>query len=432
MAGNVLNNQATVRAAVNRPLMLHSARNTSLLRSGLVFYPSEDQIDPDVLPRLSDAQIAFVEEILLAEARNLQQAQRNHANFLMSRFPGHDAARVPAQVQLTPHDGPQANSDSETGDVQVSARVVQATFRAALVATFYDVADNQGTDTYGFDPVIGDGAPGRDPSLIAIERRSFQAYRLFRQRLTSMRSFTLLNDLNALRSLETASRALDESLMDSGTILVSHQLEAAFLNAIRFMLAHELAHVALRHPKFPARCEEARANEAVADRYATILSGLAAYERATPIVLANGSSRSFWRQLTPMEELVNGPADGAGEFFRFSYTLSGFSLALARLPNCEYPGPRARFATLAPYSHVYFRVFQFAQTDQALRRYGDRATKRSFRTTNFFDRYFAALPQIVAANNESLEQDNRVPEDLEAERPALSEIYHAVFTPTRP
>jgi|GEM_PF-6736694 len=412
-------------AAVDRSSELHSARNTTLLRNGFVFYPKDDQIDPDVLPRLSDAQIATIEQILLAEARDLQQAQRDHAVFLASRFPGHDSTRVPSRVHLTAYDGPEAGSDSDTGDVQVSARVIQATFRAAVVATFFEATNNQGADVYGFDPVVGDGVASRDPALVEIERRSFQAYRFFRQRLNTTPASRQLDPRDA-QNLEAAGRVFDEMLADSLTVQMSHQLEAAFLNAIRFMLAHELGHVALHHPRSPADCDEALANEATADRYATILSGLAAYKRAKPIVLRKGASPGFTTEFEPPDKLTS-PADGASEFFRFGYTLAGFNLALGRLPGCEYPGPRARFGALSPYSHVYFKTFERAATDRALKRYGNRKTKLSYRGHDFFDRFFTSLPRIVAHNNESLGKDDIVPDDLETERSTLSEIYHAVF-----
>jgi hypothetical protein len=422
VAENIVKNRDELGRAIKQPLAIHSARNTNLLRAGLIFYPDGSPMDPDVLPPLTDAQLKIIEEIVGVELQSVHQVQVQHSAFLVSRFPGHDPKRVPIQFELFANGDALAVSDSGTGMVAIDASVVQAIFRAALVSIFSDSSD------YGFDPAVGETI-SKSSSLRATERAAFAAFSNFRWRLGNLSSFTFASDAAAmLGGMSAAEEMLDRRLHDSETILESRQLESAFLNAIRFMVAHEAAHIAMGHPVSADTCAQARANEDIADRYATIVSGLVAYQRAAPIVLESGATPNYQIQKSPLlEESVLAPADGSSEFFRFAYTLAGFGLALGQISDCEYPSPRVRQEALEPYGYAYYQTFTFAQNDEALRRFGSREVKRYYRDTDPFPRVFAALPKIVSMNNESLDQNHKLPDDLEAERTVLSEVYNAIF-----
>ncbi len=404
IAQNVIANRHEIARNLNQPFAVHSARNTYLLRSGEVFYPSTGPL-PAGLPELTDDQRKALKQILLIELQNIKAVQVRHAALLAQKFPGHDATRVQIALDMSENDRPFAVSDATSGAVTVDAKVVQAIFRAAIIATYADDPDH--------------------PLESAQQAIAFKHFQAFRYSLGDLPSLALKTDVEALAKGDPM-QMLNQRLAQAGVMLDSKMLEARFLNAIRFMLAHEAGHVALDHSVSPTTCDEAQRNEATADRYAVLVSALSAYDQAKPIVVKKGSSQMFWSQITPLEETILAAPDGASEFFDFAYTLAGFDLKLSALPGCAYPTSAARAEILKPYSNAYFMVFDNAQDNEALRRFGSSEAKRELREDPF-PHFFTVMPTLIDMNNQSLDQNKTLPKDMDAEKPALSEIYHVAY-----
>ena len=415
-AANAARNRNEVAGNAGRPAAIAEARNTYLLRSGRVFFPDDQPLRPDFLPDLSDTQIELIATILESELQNIRDAQRRHVTMLAGAFPGHDIDRVRLDLVPTATGAALAGSLPDTGRITIDAKVVQAIYRAALIAIF-----------------ASESEVGADMPMEGRQAFAFRAFAAYRLQLASLPEFRSLGDLRAFRRgasapdrdadldrrLAGGMELLNDRLMEAGTIIMSKQLERAFLGAIRFMLAHEAGHVALAHPVTPVSCEQAVENERTADRYAVLASALAAYRRMPGLVLRHGATFAQEVILSPLEDMVFERSDGAVPFFSYAYGLAGFDSRFETLPGCRYPEPRERLAALAQLAAVINSVHYVAVRHQSLRRFGSRETRRNLGTTPFED-MFPNLPRLA-------ETDGPFPADLESLRPVLREVFYDTY-----
>lgn len=423
-ASTLYHNRNALRAAAERPLLVHEARNLYLLRSGDVFYPEGQVTNPAELPPLSDKAIALIGSIMEVELQHIRGAQTAHAAMLAREFPGHNPLRVSLRLVPTDYGTASGTSIPTTGDVVIDVRIIQATYRAALISVFSaDSGLNSTVDTLTYQ-----------------ENQAFYAFSDYRARLRNLRSFTLQDDLTGARlglsvlgnesdqqhAFTEANQLFNRLLEESSTMIESQRLERAFMGAVRFVLAHEAAHVALNHPSTPATCEEALINEAAADKYAVLVSALADYARIPGMVIAQGSTRYSMTFLTPIERLVVDPSDGSSQFFGFAYSLAGLDSRLNAAFECSYPEPKQRLAAIRPLANVIHTVHSRATMDQSLRRFGARSARRELGATPF-DTFFLYLAETATAEAETTTAEEPYPADLTPLRDMLSEVYYDTY-----
>lgn len=407
---NIAGNGEQIAGNLRQPGAVAAARNTYLLRSGRVFFPDNEPLQPGRLPDLSDAQVDLITLILETELQGIRDAQSRLAATLGREFPGHDAARVRLTIEAEARDTAWAGSQPDTGHITIDARVVQAIYRAALIATFAPESE------------VGTQMP-----MARREAFAFQRFASFRSYLAAMPSLRLLGDLRAFtrgasapdsdpqlgRALAGASEMMNSRLADSGAIIVSRELEREFLGAIRFMLAHEAGHVALSHPIAPQSCAQAVANEYAADRYAVVVSNLAAFPRIPGNVLRGGV-------LIEPDEAQNHPSDGARPFFSYAYGLAGFDSRFATLADCRYPSPEERLAAIGPLAALIHTIHGSAMYDQSLRRFGSAQERRRLAAAPPFEAVFATLPRQA-------ETDGPFPADLAPFNLLLRDIFYDTY-----
>jgi hypothetical protein len=394
--------------------LLAAARNTYLLRTGRVFFPDDQPVRPDVLPELTPTQIALIAEILASELEQIQTAQRTHAAMLAREFPGHDATRVALSIEPTLTGAAMANSQPNSGRIRIDARVVQAIYRAAMINAFDPIRDEAGAD-------VPDAAETQRR-----QQRAFNEFDQFHRQVINLPSSPALSDLRALRTPNPERERALGRLMSDGlamiearfemldTLLRSQRLERLFLGAIRFMLAHEAGHVALAHPVSPADCGQAIANELTADRYAVLVSDLAAFPRIRDTMRHGSAPLAPYASVTSFTDYVPEPSDGHAPFFKYAYGLAGFDLRFDTVPNCLYPTPAVRVAAIAPFAEIIDFVHRLAMDDLAHRRYGSAQTRQRLGNRPF-ERIW---PRLSAS---------RLPADLAPLQALLTEIFYDTY-----
>jgi hypothetical protein len=357
----LVKNREYVADSLTRPLTVSQAKDTFLIRSSRIFYPDGIPKDPAHLPDFTEPQKQAIQSLLQASLQRVQSTQERHAALIAKHFTGFAPPPAKPRLQLLNQGQAVAGTDS-SGLVLVDMKVVQAIYRSALLFVLGDERE------------LG-------PQQ---ERLAFERFAEMRGGLDGMSGLLPFSDLKgfAQGAREAGGRnpldavmsglvgVLESRLTDAAFVGESRRLESSFLGAIDFLLAHETAHVALRH--FPAtdQCALAQQRELDADRHAVLLNLLASYDAAGRIVVTV-SGGSISARGAGAAAILAEPPQSHEQFFRHAYRLAGFHAALEAAKQCEYPDTAVRVKLAEQFAEPASEIVRSARWAAALRRSGD-------------------------------------------------------------
>lgn len=376
---SLVQNSDYIVDTLRRPATVAAARDTFLLRSSRIFYPDALPTDPAELPPLGAAQRREIAELVQHVLGQLNATQQRRQSVLAAVAGPLDPSQAPTRVVVVDQSQAVAAVDS-SGHLAINGRVVQGIYRSALLEV---LADNK------------TAVPAAER-----ERAAFRSFAEFRTGIDGMSPLQPLSDLKAFSRGTRGEGALaglggmfgggenadpfdkllggmmsgmfgvlGQRLEDMSLSQRSAALEASFLGAVRFLLAHEFAHLVLGHFPLVPQCDAAVARELAADRLATLLGLLAQADRLPPIPLERGSGGSLRiNGAQAMTDLAAQPVPSARQFFRLAYQLAGFDSAMLAVADCRYPDAGARLERVDEVEQGGIAWIDIGRTDAALRR----------------------------------------------------------------
>ncbi len=300
--------------------MKQSMVRSFLFQSADVFYPGGVLGEPGTLPTLGRAQIGEIQTSFESISQTLQAEHKTSKAALEQLFRRSLPNEIKTRVAIVNTGTPIARIGAQ-GNIDVDAKVAQALFRTALVA---------GLRKGSFMSVTR----GRSDSTPKTETESIAEFLKFKHDVESAQGKSMVGDMvSALRDDENGSWFKMVDLAE-----VSRNVELHYFGPIRFMLAHEMGHVALGHydrlrTTADNDCAALKAMETEADAYATMLLSLQ---------LARGGAMSFGGfggDMFGFDALT-----GYEDFFKLTYEMAGFERA-GVAADCSHPPAAERLAS---------------------------------------------------------------------------------------
>jgi hypothetical protein len=276
------------------------------MKSSSIFYPS-GTTQVTEYPTLKDSDVEFLESNIDQMANLVVAMQNLIAQRVAAHFDVPQLTDAKAKVAIVNRNLPIANSYvDENGQlvVQMDVRLLQATFRGALVSyirenAFFDEDDQDESD----DQLL-------------------QGFLDFRENTRDAKSGNLLGDL--IGGGDRLSDMIDNAEK-------SDQIQSRYLGTVIFVIAHELGHQVLRHNGAcdTGKCDAFAARELAADRYAGYLLGM----MLAPLHVG------FMGLMTddPPYQL-----NGSKVFFDDAFNRIGFVDPSKSACNCAYPNSETR------------------------------------------------------------------------------------------
>lgn len=377
---SLLNNADYVVDTLQKPATVATARDTFLLRSSRVFYPNALPADPAELPALSAEQRREIAELVQHVLSELNATQHRRQQGLAAVAGPVDTSLARTKVTVVDQSQAVAAVDS-SGYLAINGRVVQGIYRSALIEVMAD-----------------DEKPG--VSAAERERAAFREFAEFRTGIDGMSPLQPLSDLKAFTRgtrgegsmagvgnlMGGSDKAdpldrmmggmmagmfgvLEQRMQDMWLSERSAALEASFIGAVRFLLAHELSHLILGHFPLPPQCDAVIARELAADRYATMLGLSAQADRLPRIPLRRGSGGSLTIEgAQAMTALAIKPVPSARQFFKLAYQLAGFDSVMLAVAGCHYPDAKTRLERVDEIEQGGINWIDLGRMDAALRR----------------------------------------------------------------
>lgn len=290
-------------------------KDSFLIRSAHIFYPSGPPDDPADLPVLTGAQTREIRRGFEDVASAIKKMHAAHVDAL-SRLFGRPLARdIHIQITITSEPGAVARIESE-GTLFINARVAQAFYRTAVVAGIGAAHQQQSALRD-----LGADRAGAEPPT---ERALLQEFFALVKRVDAIEDSTLVGALWKARHDDDMTGGWFEAV---DVQLVSVAIGNHYLGPILFALGHEIGHQVLGHFRRPRLAQDDCAGfdalELEADAYAVAL-----YALATSNLAMFGGILDLDAQ------------SGFADFFRYTYELSGFSAVKPQ--GCHYPDPADR------------------------------------------------------------------------------------------
>lgn len=427
---NLVQNSDYIVGTVQQPMTVAAASDTFLLRSSRVFYPDALPADPADLPPLSAEQRREIAELVQNVLGELNATQKRRQQALAAVAGPVNPSLTRTRVIVVDQSQAVAAVDSG-GYLAINGRVVQGIYRSALIEVLAD-----------------DDKPGV-PSAER-ERAAFVAFAEFRTGIDRMSPLLPLSDLKAftrgargkgtmagvgnligggekadpLDKLMGGMMAgmfgvLEQRIQDMWLSERSAALEASFIGAVRFLLAHELAHLILGHFPLSPQCDAAIARELAADRYATLLGLAAQADRLPRIPMRRGSGGSLHIDGTQgMAALAAKPMPSARQFFGLAYQLAGFDSAMLAVTGCRYPNAKTRLERVDKVEQGGIAWIDLGRMDAALRR-ADSNSSDAARVQTRFD---ARRDEVFG---EAKQRDPAEAEELKTYEPWWRVLYAA-------
>ena len=377
---SLLNNAGYVVDTLQKPATVAAARDTFLLRSSRVFYPNALPADPAELPALSAEHRRQIGELVQHVLGELTATQSRRQQALGAVAGPVDASSARTKVIVVDQSQAVAAVDS-SGYLAINGRVVQGIYRSALIEVMAD--DDQ------------PGVPSAER-----ERAAFQEFAEFRSGIDAMSPLQPLSDFKAFTRgargegsmagignlmvggekadpldklmggmMSGMFGVLEQRMQDMWLSQRSAALEASFIGAVRFLLAHELAHLSLGHFPLSPQCDVAITRELAADRHATLLGLSAQADRLPRIPLRRGSGGSLKMEgAQAMTALAMQPVPSARQFFKLAYQLAGFDSVMLAVAGCQYPDAKTRLERVDQIEQGGISWIDIGRMDAALRR----------------------------------------------------------------
>ena len=300
--------------------MKRQMQGSFLFASADLFYPQGLPADPATLPDLGPAQIAELQKQVSAMLGSLRQANTRFAPALTDLFDTPVAAEPAVRVMVVNTGRPLARI-AGNGEISLDAKVIQAMFRAALVATF---------ETEIMLPRIKAGVPNAAAGVGDTEgqRVAVREMLALKARVGELEGRSAVREAFADTDLRSAGEdgtgwfAMRSLLQRSEVALRSYTAQQIFL------LGHELGHSVLGHHELGAGldCEALQGVERDADLYAAFMLAI-----ATPDDAVQDLFGMFGRSL----------GEGLETMFEHTYEFAGFA-APGVAARCPPPDPAER------------------------------------------------------------------------------------------
>jgi hypothetical protein len=305
--------------------MKRKLESSFLFTSLSIFYPDGVPLDPRTLPPINRRRESAINETYTAHLKQTLQLHRTVASDLGVLFDRPIPKELRAKLHVESDEGrrnvPRARMEAN-GDLVVSTKVAQALFRTAIVLGMQ-------SGEIGGPRFMDEGEPLPDDS-VERERALIQQFNELVAKTRAAKGQTVVADVFegfGDEELEGAWFTMADLAMTSNVV---HQHYNA---PIRFLIAHEVGHLALGHfsQQAPATDRACYMLEREADLYAIALV-------------------AYWPDLQQADELAKQfVADllpwGHEEFFSTTYDLAEFAPA-AGSASCAYQSAAERLAFL--------------------------------------------------------------------------------------
>lgn len=335
------------------------AQTSFLYSSTAIFYPDGVPQRMTELPPLGPAQLAAIRSDLERQLY-LLEAELSRDAPLISAVMGRKLIKVgKLPLYLVHGNAPMAESLSD-GSIVIDVRVVQAMYRGILLAAVGHPWDEQNESTSeqqqkrALATLIAAQKRYLSESPIPAVQSIREAHRVLREHPAS--------------EMSAAEDMLNQELEDYGALSMSTTASDEYDDALAFILAHELGHIALDHFRRLKAGEPRPALEEEADRFGALLVVLTRnredhpdwlYPNSVPKVpyhvyrIANGGFCS--------EEITYMPT-GHKVFFAYGYALAGFD-TLGPAVAAAYPPLDERARATREVTDTAYYAISAAQTD---------------------------------------------------------------------
>jgi hypothetical protein len=301
-----------------------------LFRSASIFYPHGVPSNPELLdPSIGRDTVRQLERETRRYVAALEQYHRARRDRIGQFNPRATAQPLPEVRLIVVETGQPISRAELNGDITLDVTVLQAAFRSSLISGIRNASEPSVSE-----PTLSP-LPNRHGN--ATEAELLAEFLDLVKNIREAPCHTLVGDL--------ASAVSSDSLDSPWFKFVefaeqSERIDRAYRGTVLFLVAHELGHLALRHPPITevteSECARFDAQELEADCYAAFL--LSDLFRATAVssLFALGGEDHH----TGLSSYM-----GGNDFFEVMYSLAGFDRP-ASAKSCLYPAKATRLAAV--------------------------------------------------------------------------------------